>query len=248
MTGSNDQDRRIAAWFEDVPSRVPERTIDAILAHARTHPRRRDRLAGLRRDPMGSGGSGFGRLIQPLPLVAALGLLVAAAVAGAAVGDWFRNDEAVVPPVVTPSPAPSQSATPTPLKSPATTRVDLIEHLGDDAFVDVTDQSFTLLLAISGDPGDGVDVPPGEIRIESDPQDPKTVVLTWAGATCDTSHELVIAADARTLTLTRPTCEGDSLGGVGHVLKLSFDTTAPAAEFKAKLVTTFEVTTPEATP
>ena len=63
MTGSNDQDRRIAAWFEDVPSRAPERTIDAILSHARTHPRRRDPLAALRRDPMGSGGSGLGRMI-----------------------------------------------------------------------------------------------------------------------------------------------------------------------------------------
>lgn len=238
MTGSNDQDRRIAAWFEEVPSRVPERTIDAVLAHARTHPRRRDPLAVLRRDPMGSGGSGLGRMIQPLPLVVALGLLLAAAVAGAAVGGWFRGEPAVVPPVVSPSPEPSQSAAPTPLKSPTTTRVDLIEHLGDDAFIDVTDESFKLLLAISGDPGDGVDVPPGEIRIENDPKDPETIVLTWAGSVCDTSHDLVIAGDARTLTLTRPACQGDALGGVGHVLRLSFDAPAPAAEFDATLLTT----------
>jgi hypothetical protein len=238
MTGSNDQDRRIAAWFEEVPSRLPERTIDAVLAHARTHPRRRDPLAVLRRDPMGSGGSGLGRMIQPLPLVAALGLLLAAAVAGAAVGGWFRGEPAVVPPVVSPSPEPSPSATPEPPKSPPTTRVDLIEHLGADAFINVTDESFTLLLAISGDPGDGVDVPPDEIRVENHPNDPKTVVLTWAGAPCDTSHDLVIGGDARTLILTRPACEGDTLGGVGHVLKLSFDAPAPAAEFEATLVTT----------
>jgi hypothetical protein len=234
MTGSNDQDRRIAAWFEDVPSRVPERTIDAVLAHARAHPRRRDALAALRRDPMGSGGSGLGRMIQPLPLVAALGLLLAAALAGAAVGGWFRADPAVVPPVVTPSPSPepSQSAAPT------TTRVDLIEHLGDDAFINVTDESFALLLAISGDPGDGVDVPTGQIRIENDPNDPATIVLTWAGGPCDTSHDLVIGSDARTLTLTRPACQGDALGGVGHVLKLTFDAPAPAEEFEATLLTT----------
>lgn len=238
MTGSNDQDRRIAAWFEDVPSRVPERTIDAVLAHARTHPRRRDRLAVLHRDPMGSGGSGFGRMIQPLPLVAALGLLLAAAVAGAAVGGWFRGDPAVVPPVVTPSPEASPSAAPTPPKSPTTTRVDLIEHVGDDAFINVTDESFALLLAISGDPGDGMDVPQGAIQIENDPGDPNTVVLTWAGATCDTEHGLTIEPDGRTLALTRAACEGDSLGGGGHVLKLSFDAPAPAAEFDATLVTT----------
>jgi hypothetical protein len=111
----------------------------------------------------------------------------------------------------------------------------LVRLLPDDA--NVTDESFTLLLAISGDPGDGVDVPPGEIRIENDPKDPETIVLTWAGSVCDTSHDLVIG-DARTLTLTRPACQGDALGGVGHVLRLSFDAPAPAAEFDATLVTT----------
>ena len=238
MTGSNDQDRRIAAWFEDVPSRAPERTIDAILSHARTHPRRRDPLAALRRDPMGSGGSGLGRMLQPLPLVAALGLLLAAAVAGAAVGGWFRSDPSVLPPVVTPSPVPSASASPTPSKAPATNRVDLIEHLGSDAFIDVTDESFTLLQAISGDPGDGVDVPPDEIRVENDPEEPATIVLTWSGSPCDTSHALVIGADGRTLSMTRPACSGDSLGGVGHVLRLTFDAPAPAADFVSTLTTT----------
>lgn len=238
MTGMNDQDRRIAAWFEDVPSRVPERTIDAVLAHARAHPRRRDRLAALRRDPMGSGGTGLGRMTQPLPLVAAVGLLLAAALAGAAVGGWFRGEPAVVPPVATPSPQASPSAPPTPPKSPATTRVDLIEHLGNDAFIDVTDQSFTLLLAVSGDPGDGVDVAADRIQVENDPDDPATVVLTWAGGPCDTSHDLLIGSDGRTLTLTRPACQGDALGGVGHVLVLTFDAPAPAAEFETTLLTT----------
>jgi hypothetical protein len=177
-------------------------------------------------------------MMQPLPLVAALGLLLAAAVAGAAVGGWFRSDPAVVPPVATPSPAPSASAAPTPSKSPTTTRVDLIEHLGNDAFIEVTDESFTLLGAMSGDPGDGVDVPTDEIRIENDPGNPATIVLTWSGATCDTSHALVIGADGRTLAMTRPACEGDTLGGVGHVLRLTFDAPAPATDFVATLETT----------
>ena len=51
------------------------------------------------------------------------------------------------------------------------------------------------------------------------------------GRACDTSHALVIGADGRTLTMTRPACEGDSLGGVGHVLRLTFDAPAPAGDF-----------------
>jgi hypothetical protein len=212
--------------------------IDAVLAHARTHPRRGDPLAALRRDPMGS-GFGLGRMIAPLPLVAALGLLLVAAVGGAAVGGWFDRDRAVVPPVVSPAPSVVPSAAPTPVAA-ATTRsfhVDLIEHLGNDASIDITDTSGTVVDAQSGDPGDGVDVPTDKVQVENDPGDPATVVLTWSGGTCDTTHELVIDADGRTLALSRPTCEGDSLGGVGHVLRLTFDGPAPAGEFSATLET-----------
>ena len=235
MTGTNDQDRRIAAWFEASPSRVPERTVDAVLAHARSHPRRPDRLAALRPDPMGSGGFGLGRMMQPLPLVAAVGLLLATALAGAAVGGWFRGDPAVAPPIVNPSP----QATVTPAASePAILRIDLMEHVGNDAFIEIIDESRTLTGAVSGDPGGGVDVEPDRIRIENDPAEPRTVVLTWSGGTCDTSHAMTIEPDGRTLAMTRPACLGDSLGGVGHVLRLTFDAPAPAAEFEATLVTT----------
>ena len=238
MTIPSEQDRRIAAWFGDAPSRVPERTIEAALAHARTHPRRRDRLAALRRDPMGSGGFGLSQMLQPLPLVAAVGLLLAAALAGAAVGGWFDRDPAVVPPVVAPSTSvPPPSGTPTVLPSPSTIRVDLID-LGDDAFIDITDESFTMTGAVSGDPGDQVDVALDVVQVENDPSDPATVVLTWASGSCDTSHQLVIAADGRTMRMTRQPCEGDSLGGLGHVLRLTFDAPAPAGEFEVTLETT----------
>ena len=240
MTAPTEQDRRIAAWFEDAPGRVPERTIDAVLAHARAHPRRRDPLAALRRDPMGS-GLGLGRVVGPLPLVAALGLLLVAAVVGAAVGGWFDRDATVVPPAVSPVPTTLvlPSATPTAIASatPGSFHVDLIEHLGNDASIDITDASGTLADATSGDPGDGVDVPAGTVQVRNDPAAAATVVLTWSGDTCDTSHELAIAADGRTISITRPTCEGDSLGGVGHVLRLTFDAPAPAAEFEATLTT-----------
>jgi len=238
MTVPNEQDRRIAAWFQDTPARVPERTIEAALAHARAHPRRRDPLAALRRDPMASGGFGLGRVAQPLPLLAALGLLVAAAFAGAAVGGWFDREPAVVPPIVSPSAsAPRPSDAPIVQPSPSTIRVDLID-LGDDAFIDITDQSFTMMEAVSGDPGDQVNVTAGPVQVENDPSDPATVVLTWASASCDTSHQLVIAADGRTLRMTRQPCEGDSLGGLGHVLRLTFDAPAPAGEFDVTLETT----------
>jgi len=236
MTTPNEQDRRIAAWFQDTEGHLPERTIEAALAHARTHPRRRDPFAALRGDPMGSGGFGLGRMAQPLPLVAAVGLLLAAAFAGAAVGGWFDRDPAVVPPVVSPSPSvapPSPSIPPT----PQTLRVDLIEHVGNDAYIQITDQSLTLADAVSGDPGDGVDVGSDVIRVENDPMDPSTIVLTWGGGTCDTSHELHIAFDGRTLRMTRPRCEGDALGGVGHVLRLKFDGPVAADEIDATVET-----------
>ena len=50
MNASQDLDRRFADWLKDGPSRAPERSISAALGHARSHPRRRDVLAGLRRD------------------------------------------------------------------------------------------------------------------------------------------------------------------------------------------------------
>lgn len=239
MTIPNEQDRRIAAWFQDTDGRLPERTIEAALAHARTHPRRRDPFAALRRDPMGSGGFGLGRMAQPLPLLAAVGLLLAAAVAGAAVGGWFDREPAVVPPVVSPSPPVAlPSATATAQASPTTIRVDLIEEVGDDAFIEITDESLTMTRAISGDPGDRVDAPEGQVRVENDPTDPATIVLSWASASCDSRHELVIRADGRTMQMTRQACLGDALGGLGHVLRLTFDGRAPAIEFDVTLETT----------
>jgi len=238
MTTTHDIERRIAAWFEEGPARVSESTIEHALDHARAHPRRRDPLRAFRRDPMGS-GRGFGALLQPMPLLAVLVLLVAVAAAGAAVGGWLDRQPAVVPPVVSPSPVPSTSPSPvaTVAPSPKTTRVDLIEHLGDDAFIDVTDESSTLAGAVSGDPGDGVDVAPETVQVENDARDPATIILTWAGATCDTSHELVIDSDGRTLHITRPPCSGDALGGVGHVLRLTFDGPVAAADITATIET-----------
>ena len=206
MTSSNDFDRRLGAWLDEGPERAPDRTIDAALAHAQAHPRRRDPLAVLRRDPMSGGG--FGGALRPLPLVAVLGLILVAAIGVATVGGFFSRPS-VVPPPVTPtaSPtAPAPTATPTgpavPASSPAVVRVDLIDDIGGGAFVEITDQSGTMVDARSGE------------RPKA-PRSPATsasrtwrairtaVVLTWVGSPCDTRHVLTIAPDGRTMTVSR---------------------------------------------
>jgi hypothetical protein len=234
MTTTNDIDRRIAGFFDEGPDRVSDSTVERALAHARAHPRRRDPFLGLRRDPMGS-GLAFGGLFQPVPLLAGMVLLVAVAVAGVAIGGWLDREPSVVPPVVSPSPSLAPTVGPS---APTTIRVDLIEHVGQDAFIDVTDESLTLVEAVSGDPGDGVDVAPEVVQVENDTNDPSTIVLTWGGGVCDTSHDLAVAPDGRTVHITRPECEGDGLGGVGHVLRLTFSGPVPADEVSATLETT----------
>jgi len=245
MTASNDFDRRLTDWLEDGPIRAPERSVTFALDHASAHPRRRDPLAALRRDPMGSpvlGGS-----MRMLPLVAALGLLLVAALAVATVGGAFNPAPAVVPPpIVSANPSPNSSApSPTPTASPTgpasipasptTMHVDLIEHVGQDASIDITDRSSDLLTAASGDPGDGGSVEEGTIDIKADATDPKTLVLTWTGMPCDTTHTLDIAPD-HTLTITRPACSGDTVP-VDHVLRLTFDTALDPSTIKGTVVT-----------
>ena len=96
MTSPNDFDRRLGAWLDEGPAHAPDRTIDAALAHARAHPRRRDPLAVLRRDPMSGGG--FAGALRPLPLVAVLGLILVAAIGVATVGGFFSRPSVVPPP------------------------------------------------------------------------------------------------------------------------------------------------------
>ena len=56
MNASNDLDRRLDDLLADGPSIAPDRAIGAALDHARHHPRRRDPLGVMRRDPMASTG------------------------------------------------------------------------------------------------------------------------------------------------------------------------------------------------
>lgn len=209
MTGFDETDRRIAAWFADEGVRAPERTVDAALAHARAHPRRRDPFAALRGDPMRRGLGGA--LFAPVPLLAALGLIVVAVVGGAIAGGLLDRPAVVVSPSPSPTVSPSPTPSPTPVPSPAMFHVDLVEVAGADASVDITDRSGKLSSADSGQPQDGGSVGDDSIVVEPDPSDPTVAVLTWTGTPCDTTHTLDIAEDGRTLTMTRAPCEGDAI-------------------------------------
>lgn len=205
MTTHDDTDRRIDAWFGDEHVRAPERTIEAALAHARSHPRRSDPFAALRRDPM-SGGAFRGGLFAPVPLLAAVGL-IAVAVLGAALAGGFLERPAPVVPV--PSVGPP-SASPATVPTPVAFHVDLVEVVGDDASIDITDASGSIVSAESGQPRDGGSVAEG-VDVAADPADPAVAVLTWTGSPCDTTHTLAIEEDGRTMTLSRPRCQGDAI-------------------------------------
>jgi hypothetical protein len=237
MSAPHDLDRRLDDWLQDGPSRAPERSIAAALDHATAHPRRRDPLAVLRRDPMGSGGF-VTAAPRWVPLVAALGLLLVAALAVATVGGLFPQQPVVVPPLPSTSPAPSVAASaspaqtsatsPVPSASPATTRVDLVDDIGGHAYVEITDDSRTLVRARSGQPSEAGPAT-GDIGANNLASDPASIALSWVGCPSDTRHVLTIAADRRTMTLDQPVCQGDTLG-VDRVLVLTFDSAVPATD------------------
>jgi len=243
MNAQHDLDRRLDEWLQDGPSRAPERSIAAALDHARAHPRRRDPFAALRRDPMGAGGSWSGAGLRAMPLVAALGLLLVAGLAVATVGGLIQRAPVVVPPISTPSPSasgepspsssPAATATPVASRVPASFRVDLVDDIGGDAFVEITDLSGTLIDARSGQESEGGEVT-ADIGVANVPTDPATVVLTWVGCPSDTRHMLTIAPDGRTIAIDQPACQGDTLG-VMRVLVLMFDEPVPADEVRATI-------------
>jgi hypothetical protein len=226
MNAYDNLDRRLAAALEDGPSRVPERSIDAALAHAHAHPRRRDPLEVLRRDPMSTQSSRLAVARQPLSLVVILALVLATGLAVATAGGLFQDRSVVVPPVATPSPTPSQAppgsapASPSPSpSSPTAITVDLIENVGADATIDIIDLSGTLVGAVSGIPPDGANDP---VRVTGLAASPATIILTWGGLPCDTTHLLTIEPDGLTMTIERPACQGDAMG-ISHALELTFD-------------------------
>jgi hypothetical protein len=242
MNVQHDLDRRLTVALKDGPTRAPKPAIDVALAHARAHPRRRDPLAFLRKDPMQTQSSRFALALQPLPLVAMLALVLVAGLAVATAGGFFDDRSVVVPPVATPTPAPSAPASPdasiqpSAPASPAVFSVDLIERVGADATIEIIDRSGRLVTAVSGEPGDGASVPDGTVTVTGLTDDPTTVVLTWSGLPCDTTHQLTIGPDGLSMVIERPACQGDTLP-VDRVLQLTFDRPVDPAAVNATIRT-----------
>lgn len=228
MTGTNDHDRRLAAWLEDGPSRASDRMIDHALAHARTHPRRRDPLASLRKDPMSS--NTFPAVGRPITLLAAAALVVVAVFTAATVGGVFKGQPVVVPPVASPSASPSATpvASPSPSELPPggsfpDFNVELLTSVGAPPTVAVYDQSGSMTGAESGQPGDGGSVPPEVVAsIERVVEDPFTIEITWTDMPCGTSYDVTIDPTLSTLQIRRSACQGDTIA-IDRVLRLTFD-------------------------
>ena len=249
MNAPHDLDRRLDDWMQQGPDRAPERPIAAALDHASAHPRRRDPLAVLRRDPMGSTGFGLGSGLRTLPMVAALGLLLVAALAVATVGGLIDRRPVVVPPVSTPStspspsstvqpsPSPVPSASPSPSATPVVMSVDLKAFDGRTlATMQIVDESGTLVAARSGQPAEGGSASsPDKADVVNDPDDPRTIILTWTGLFGDDDRRLTIAPDGRTMTIEVVPGVGDLLP-VDRELILTFAGPVPAGEVNASIV------------
>jgi hypothetical protein len=242
MNAPHDTERQLTAWLEDGPSRAPERVIDLAIEHAHAHPRRRDPFAFLRKDPMSSTRATAG--FRPLPLIAALGLLLVAAFAVASVGGLFQNRPAVVPPpapIASSSPAPSPSAAPSPTAStapdPVTIGVDLVGFGGRPLErIQIHDESATLVSARTGQPNDGGSASsPDKADVVNAAGDPTTLILTWTGLLDDEAPRFTIAPDGRTMTIERIRGSGDLLP-VDRVLILTFSGPVPAAGVTASIV------------
>jgi hypothetical protein len=178
---------------------------------------------------MNTQSSRFAVALQPLSLIVILALVLAAGLAVATAGGLFQDRSVVVPPVATPSPSPTPTPSPAPSgsapaspspspSSPTAISVDLIENVGADATIDIIDLSGTLIGAVSGIPPDGAT----DLTVTGLAADPATIILTWGGLPCDTTHLLTIEPDGLTMTIEHPACEGDAMG-ISHALELTFD-------------------------
>jgi hypothetical protein len=201
MTQFTDFDRVLGDWLAEGPTRAPEHPVEMAVEHARSHPRRWDPLAAVRRDPMaGSAGGSFGIVGRPALVLASVGLLLAAIAAGALIGSQ-REDPVVVPPITSASPSPSTSPSAGPSVSPIGFTVDF----GDGRTADVVDETGRLTSVAAGEPR--TEQTGREIEVFA--VDASTIRLVWTGGPCDRIHRLTVTAAA--LDLERPTCAGDSI-------------------------------------
>jgi hypothetical protein len=228
MTGSNDLDRMLGAYLDEGPRRAPERAMDAAVAFAAAHPRRRDPLLFLKPDVMARRGSLFGPQLVWAALLIALTL---GAVAAIAIGTR-PSQEPVVPPSVVESPSASPSASVAP--QPTELSIELFDPNNEITWpVTITDASGTL---VSAEPETQQDVPPVDrIEATTDPADPTRVELVWTFCGGPAPHHLTIDETGLVWRLERPVCS-DTLGGADQRMTLVFSDPVDTSSLDLELV------------
>jgi hypothetical protein len=98
--------------------------------------------------------------------------------------------------------------------------------------IDVTDESATLVAAISGTPGDGASVEAYKLVVTN--LTPTSLRLTWLGGPCDSANSLSIDAPRGRLLLVQPECPGDAMA-TDRILDLTFSTPIKAGDFETFL-------------
>jgi hypothetical protein len=234
MTGSNDLDRMLASYLDDGPRRAPERAMDAAVAFAAAHPRRRDPLLFLKPDVMARRGSLFGPHLVWAALLVALTL---GAVAAIAIGTR-PTQEPVVPPSVVESPSPSSSPSPSiePSPSPQTFSVVVTDEHDIDHPVEVIDASGQVVTVEAGPAYAGPEI--GDAAATSDPQSDTRVFIIWAFTGCDDPTSIEIGATASDIVVERPACQGDAIGGNPHQVTLTFAGPVDASALDVQLIET----------
>jgi len=169
---------------------------------------------------------------------------LAAALVGVAVASMLLNGCAATAgarPTVTPtaSAATTPSATPPDGGNDAVPiKVQLRNSTRANVSIDIVDGTGTIVEARSGQPGNGMSVEPGTVRIEN--VDAMTLRLTWVDFPVDNRLTLHVQADGATLSMRLvqplPTRPSDSVG-FDRVLELEFDRPVAAAAVAAELVT-----------
>jgi hypothetical protein len=208
--------------------------VDAALAHARAHPRRRDPLGFLRPDVMARRSA----LANPqLAWAALLVVLTLGAVAAVAIGSRPNNLPVVPPPSVVDTPSPSVAPS-DPSASPSSRSFDIavIDEHDIRHPVEIIDASGTLV-AVDGGPVFTEELP-AETVARNDPDFDGGVFIAWAYAPCDAPTTMTIDASRSAIEIERPRCEGDTLGGNPLQVALRFDGAIDAATLDVVLVET----------
>ncbi len=233
MTGVDDLDRRFLQFLEDGPIRSPERPVEAALAHARAHPRRRDPLAVLRRDPMAPRSAWSAR---PALVLAALSMLVVLSAAAVFVGSQRQPSIAPVPSAPTTATAPPSAS---PVPTPREFSAEIVNSVGQTKSIVVVDESGLLENVFAGEPADPDRPQNAEIeavQVGADEGGGRDgIVLHWVDMPCGDDYRLTIDETARELVLDSPRCEGDTTI-VNYQVWLDFSEPVPAAAVEERLV------------